>query len=545
MKRFASLCLDLFAGPIPVRELRATFRGWRFVILFTSALVMALFVLWMTAFGMEQDRMAASSIGQSLFGVLVAIQAAIIALLVPGFAGTSIVREKDKSTLELLSTTTIQPWQIVWGQFMAAMGYVAVYLFATLPIMALPFWYGGLSGWEPLVAYAGLFLFAALIAIWGIYASATSQTIARAVGMSYIFVFLGGFPLAGALYEIIDRAMRGRGDITEIIDAISRNASFVTIDAAYAFLAPFTFFFIVAVNRLKPAGSNRSTSLRIFATFFLPAAAAVILFNAHHFFRPSEMQDRYNSAYGWWFFIAFTGTLMAFFAAEGAIDGKRLFKQLDTLKGVRVPLRVFAPGGRRGFAFTLLSTAFVLLWGGPFVMRLLAWESPDPFRALWLTAGTVLAQVVFASGLALWLGSLRIPAVLARALCVFAIAAVPLGSVFWQFAAFGEYPDSGALAWKAPGYLCFPVVLWGVWRGEAWPGGGAFGHGALMPIVGRSTPIWVPFWIFHFGLGITMALLGAIAEWQRERENREALAKSDAAAGPSRAAKPVPVEAAP
>ena len=136
MNRFASFLYEMAAGPIQTRELRATFRGWRFVMFFTGALALALFILWTSAFSMEQEGAPGNSIGQATFGILIAIQASLIALLVPGFAGTSIVREKDKSTLELLMTTTIRPWQIVWGQLMAALGYVAVYLFAGLPLIA-------------------------------------------------------------------------------------------------------------------------------------------------------------------------------------------------------------------------------------------------------------------------------------------------------------------------------------------------------------------------------------------------------------------------
>lgn len=521
MNRLVARLADFAAGPIPVRELRATFRGWRFVLLFTGAQALSLFVLWMTALAMEQDGMPGSAIGQATFGILVTVQAGLIALLVPGFAGTSIVRERDKSTLELLSTTTIRPWEIVWGQLMAAMGYVAVYLFAGLPLMALPFWYGGLSGWEPVAAYGGLFLFALVVAMWGVYASAVSQTVARAVGMSYVFIFVVGFPVGGVLTEVIDRAMRGRNDISEILRAVTQHAGIFACDAAYAFAAPFAFLFILAVNRLKPWGSNRSTALRIYGLFFIPAATGVLLWNFNHFLGPRDLSERYMSLYSWWIFVSFTGMLFSFFAADLPLEGIRLFKLLDRLRGPLLPLRLFAPGARRGWVFTLGVTAAVLAAGGALATATLGFDARNPDSALWLVALVAFAPVVFGCGLCLWLSTLPLPAALARGFAGFLMIAVPVGSAVWQFAATGGYPDDEALSWGTPGYLCYPWVLYKVFYATAWPGSGVH----VMPKVGLATPVWVPFVAFHYGLGVVMSAVGWIADALRESARRAAVAR--------------------
>ncbi|MEK7466326.1 MAG: ABC transporter permease [Planctomycetota bacterium] len=546
MNRFTSFLYEMAAGPIQTRELRATFRGWRFVLFFTAALAIALFILWTCAFSMEQEGAPGNTIGQATFGILVTIQAGLIALLVPGFAGTSIVREKDKSTLELLMTTTIRPWQIVWGQLMAALGYVAVYLFAGLPLMALPIWYGGLSGWEPVVAYAGLFLFAALIAIWGIYASATAQSIARAVGMSYIPVFLVGFPVGAGLIEVIDSSMRGHDDLTEIIEAVSEHAGLFTLDALYAFAAPFSFLFIMAVNRLKPWGSNKTTALRIFALCFLPIAAGVALMNFASFFRIRDVEMRYLSLYTWWMFVSVAGILFAFFAADAVPEGKRLFKQLARLKGVLLPLHLFAPGGRRGLAFALVSTAFALAIGGAIATSKLAPDADQPDAALWLTGAIAMSQIVFACGLCLWLSSLPIPKGLARALAAFTLAAIPIGSAVWQYAAYGSYPYDDRLEWDAPGYMCYPWLLYKVFFAVSWPGTPGSG-GYPMPEIGFHRAVYWPFIIFHAGLGGLMAIVGFAADFQRERANRDAIEAADTAfpRGPVVAPDPPAEEPAP
>ncbi|MBI2923555.1 MAG: hypothetical protein HYY18_21070 [Planctomycetes bacterium] len=528
MKRFAEFALSLAAGPIQLRELRATFRGWRFMVIFTASLVIALFILWVAAFAFMTDREPSSEVGQVTFVVLLTVQAALIGLLLPGFAGTSIVRERDQSTLELLATTTIRPSQIVWGQFVASMGYVATYLFATLPLMAFPLWFGGLVGWEPVVAYIGLFLMAALIAMWSIYVSATSGSIARAVIMSYLFVFFLGGPLVGALVEIIEHATRGRGNLSEIIELISTYAWPIAVNAAWGFAAPFAFLFIAAVNRLKPIGANRALPVRLFTLACMPVTAAVMLGNYQHFTGKSGRGDRTELAFAFWVVLAVFAAAIAFMTTEGPLEGKRLVKQRAAWTGLRRPLRFLLPGGLRAFVFTLLLGGAVLAVSGWFVTRVYLWDVAEAAEAVGAVLAAIGALVVFGAGFGLYLGALRLTTTVARSVWFLGVIFVPIVGSIWQLAAYGDFPD--IMRWDAPGYLVFPFVLYKTWY--------HFAEDKVMPEIGGHTPILVPFLIFHLGLGIVFAVSGFFAVLRREREAR------DAVFGP-RAPAPAPAAPAP
>lgn len=528
MSRFAEFALSLAAGPIQLRELRATFRGWRFMVIFTSSLVIALFILWIAAFAFMTDREPSSEVGQVTFVVLLTVQAALIGLLLPGFAGTSIVRERDQSTLELLATTTIRPSQIVWGQFVASMGYVATYLFATLPLMAFPLWFGGLVGWEPVVAYLGLFLMAALIAMWSIYVSATSGSIARATIMSYLFVFFLGGPLIGALVEIIDHATRGRGNLSEIIDLISTYAWPITINAAFGFAAPFTFLFIAAVNRLKPIGANRALPVRLFTLACMPATAALMLGNYQHFTGKSSRGERVDLAFAFWIVLAVFAAANTFMTSEGPLEGKRLVKQHAAWSGLRWPLRFLLPGGGRAFVFSLVLGAGVLAGAAWFLVRVYLWDVPEAAEAVGASLAAIGALAVFGAGFGLYIGSLGLTTTVARSVWFLGVIFIPVVGTIWQLAAYGDFPD--IMRWDAPGYLVFPFVLYKTWY--------HFAEDKVMPEIGGHTPILVPFMIFHLGLGIVFAVLGAFALVRREREAREAVF------GP-RAPSPAPAPAAP
>ncbi|NUN50077.1 MAG: hypothetical protein HUU15_14710 [Candidatus Brocadiae bacterium] len=523
MSALVERLVEFIAGPIQLRELRATFRGYRFMIILTSALALALFVIWVSSFAMELDGMAPSDIGQATFLILLTIQFGLIGLLLPGFAGTSIVRERDQGTLELLSTTTLRPWQIIWGQLAASLGYVTVMLFATLPLMAIPFWFGGLSGWEPLLAGAGLFSFAILVAMWSILYSALSNSLARAVILSYLMVFFGAGPVLSILMEMIDDTFRGRGVFSGLLRFLTEHRLLIAIDAAWALVVPFVFMFIIAVNRLKPPGANRATPVRIFSVIFVPASSALFLYNAWFFLHDGWMPVRHMATFAWWAFAAVMASAVTLQFVDGPASGIRQLRLLERLRGFRRPLRLFAPGGRRGLALIVPVAAATLAGGGWLAMRLLAWDADDGDLAFRLMLGCAAAQFLYAAGVASFIGGLRISTMLGRVAWLVAVLGLPVFTLLWMAASYqGLPPDNIPLARHVPGYLCLPWVMFTVWDGT-------FGTGQI-PMIQGAVPVWVPCLIFHIGLGLLFMTLGSVLEHGAERREFEELAQRNPAA---------------
>lgn len=504
MKALAVRLLDLAAGPIQTRELRATFRGWRFMIVFTGALLGALLILWITAFSVMLDEQASSTVGSVTFLVLVTIQAGILSLLLPGFAGTSIVRERDQATLELLSTTTIRPVQVVWGQFAAAMGYVGVYLFATLPLIAFPYWFGGLVGWEPFVAYFVLFMYAGLIAIWSLYMSASSPGIARAVISSYVSVLAMGIPIGAALAQIVDMAGRGRS-LSGMVQDLAEHPWAMLINGSYFFLAPFSFFFLAAVNRLSPPGSNRATPIRIYCLLALPSAAGFVLGNLLMWTATERFDERVEYAASFWFLIVFGGAVVAFQTLEGPIEGKRLLGNFKAMKGWRSMFRLLMPGGDRAWVITILLVVMTLA-GGVLLLIDYLHDARNPLRAGGVASLVVFAQVLLAAGFGVFLGSLNWPQNVRRVVWVLGLLVVPIATSIWQLAAWNDFPD--AMQWRMPGWLCMPFVLYQSWTGLCESTAIGRGPEGVIPEVGRHIPVWIPFCITHIAAGALLSLAG-------------------------------------
>jgi ABC-type transport system involved in multi-copper enzyme maturation permease subunit len=131
-------------NPIVERELIGTLRTRKalaFLVLMAAVFAVLVVMRWPT------DSRVGLSGAQSqqvfrLFGY--GLLAALI-LLVPGFPATSIVREKNQGTLELLLNSPMKPWSIYFGKLFGVLGYVLLLMVMSLPAVAACYAMGGIS----------------------------------------------------------------------------------------------------------------------------------------------------------------------------------------------------------------------------------------------------------------------------------------------------------------------------------------------------------------------------------------------------------------
>ncbi|MHC4600229.1 MAG: ABC transporter permease, partial [Planctomycetota bacterium] len=168
---------DRWMNPILLKELRATFRGWKFLAVhlgFLALLSIALVVVILSL--SDVARIQPSRIGQGIHQVFLGGIALAIVLILPAFASTALVTEREQNTLELLQTTSLKSRVIVRGKFLASMTYTAVFLFSALPVGVLAFLYGGVTVGNLAVAYACLLALSAITNIFSIFISAQART---------------------------------------------------------------------------------------------------------------------------------------------------------------------------------------------------------------------------------------------------------------------------------------------------------------------------------------------------------------------------------
>jgi len=187
------------------RELIRDLRRPRPMILLWGVLLVATFVVVVNypsaQISTSEMRMHSSMILGGLSGTLLA--AAIF--LLPGYAATAIVAERESDTYDLLSLTLTRPSVIVLGKFASSLGYFLLIELAMLPFIATTMFIVGID--TSAVALSALYLgiVAMTCASMGIMSSTVVRSTPRAVTIAYLsaFIALAGYMVPFGLLLVL------------------------------------------------------------------------------------------------------------------------------------------------------------------------------------------------------------------------------------------------------------------------------------------------------------------------------------------------------
>ena len=125
-----------------------------------------------------------------LFPVVAVTQVCIVALCVPIITASSISGEKERQTFDIMLTTCMSPFTIVFGKVISAVLRILFFVIASTPIMALSFVVGGLS-WSYLFYYLlTVILFSVFAGSIGIFASSFCRKSVSALLLSFVMYFV-------------------------------------------------------------------------------------------------------------------------------------------------------------------------------------------------------------------------------------------------------------------------------------------------------------------------------------------------------------------
>ncbi|OON87954.1 hypothetical protein BXO88_01905 [Oribacterium sp. C9] len=114
----------------------------------------------------------------------------LILLITPALTATSISGERERKTLGLLLTTQLDPWDIVAGKLMGALGSLLLLVFTSAPILATVYIYGGITWYQLTVFIFFLVTSAVFCSSIGIMVSSFSYTTAAATAVAYVIIFV-------------------------------------------------------------------------------------------------------------------------------------------------------------------------------------------------------------------------------------------------------------------------------------------------------------------------------------------------------------------
>lgn len=378
--------LHRLVNPVAVKEMRAAFRGNRYliahmIIVALAALGMFLFLLMLTLnFENSQWRIDSSYIGQWAMHASQIVHGCIVLLVVPAFAATAISTERERETLDLMLATGLRARTIVIGKFLSAMGLTGLLFVALMPIVALCFLFGGVSVYQILANYALLALLAALLIIVALAISAASPGTARAVITTYVAAMVLGSLVVGLWTSVVLGTSFGRPQLeaygvftaeemavfnTREIPAAGDFGPFqIAVGAylvpAYLWFTAAGFFLLLAINRLKPTFANQSTGMRVYyAIVAVLLAGAVIPLTASAF--DADVRPAGNGAGAAIMLMLILGTVSCMFAIESPFLPPHQRHLLERAQRRGWHLWIFHPGSRTGVAFVMAVNGVALL----------------------------------------------------------------------------------------------------------------------------------------------------------------------------------------
>ena len=115
---------------------------------------------------------ATAQIGRRSSSALLLLETLLVMFLAPAFTAGAISLEREKQTIDMLITTPISSLAIVLGKLFSALTYVFLLIFASIPLTALVFVFGGVAPEDVVKGYVMLLVTAIGLGCIGLFCSA-------------------------------------------------------------------------------------------------------------------------------------------------------------------------------------------------------------------------------------------------------------------------------------------------------------------------------------------------------------------------------------
>jgi ABC-type transport system involved in cytochrome c biogenesis permease component len=339
-------------NPILVKETRQALKSRQFI--FSFALVLIACWGWSIAgAAIIGPSISYRASGPELFIGYYFILAFPLAVIVPYSAYRSLSSENEENTYDLLSITTLSPWQIVSGKLGSAAAQIAVFFCAVAPCLAFTYLLRGID----IITIGVLMLYTVLgslgLSMIGLLLATTTRekygqgilSVGIVIGLFWTFVF--------AVMMTIEFLRWGGRRVND------REFWIVTAVLASAYVTYFSLCFLAAAARLTFPSENRSTHLRV---AMLVQFACFAGWMAWPLLETGGTRDVIE--------IFLVVSIMHWYAMGALMTGEssqlspRVKRNLPRSVLGRVFLTWFNPGPGTGYVFAVAGLAAALLMAG-------------------------------------------------------------------------------------------------------------------------------------------------------------------------------------
>ncbi|ARU62649.1 hypothetical protein CBW65_17970 [Tumebacillus avium] len=205
------LSLDFVSNPILLREFRARMRTPKTVVLL--CLYLAVLGGLTMAFIFVSNLGNALRPGENRYILLAVaiIQLVLLAFIAPGLTAGAISGERERQTLNILLTTHLSPFKILFSKLISSMAFIWLVLFSTLPLYAIVLLHGGVAPVKLLYMFGFYLVVIVSFGAIGLFCSTWFKRTGVAVVVSYLIslFLLGGTAIAGEMINVFLSALSG------------------------------------------------------------------------------------------------------------------------------------------------------------------------------------------------------------------------------------------------------------------------------------------------------------------------------------------------
>ncbi|HUU69175.1 MAG TPA: hypothetical protein VM186_06600, partial [Planctomycetota bacterium] len=144
---------SILTNAVMLKELRGALRSMKFMLVVLGTVVAGSAILLFT---LRTAESVEAGFGYRMFMSLYIVQAICIGIAIPAYASVAIAGERQQRTLDLLITTALRPWEIIWGKFAAIMVLIGIFIIACMPLVFICFLYGATDPFTVAISYTNL-----------------------------------------------------------------------------------------------------------------------------------------------------------------------------------------------------------------------------------------------------------------------------------------------------------------------------------------------------------------------------------------------------
>ena len=261
-------------NPIVVKELRQAVRS-NFLV---ATLVLFLGIqLLIVGLSLTNESLSSSfNAGRSIFSALLFVLLVTCLLFVPAYTGIRLAIERSVENADLLFVTTLRPWSIIWGKFLAALVLTVLFYSAGMPFIAFTYLLRGID-------LPSIF---SLMAINFVVAAAAIQCaiLIGALPVKSVFKLIFGMSWFGFLFVVIPPLFAqpimpgGLLDIGFATHMGTLRFWSISLGLTIVGLIFIGLLALLAAASISPLSANRALPVRIFCTvaWLLTGAGAAI-----------------------------------------------------------------------------------------------------------------------------------------------------------------------------------------------------------------------------------------------------------------------------